>query len=322
MTITVLFLYILFWSCVVGLCIGSFLNVVIIRAFDRESIVEPASKCPKCNTPLKWYHNIPLFSYIFLKGKCAYCHEKISIQYPIVEFVTMVLYVATFLKFGYSWNTVALMCIVPMFVVISATDIKEQVIFDAHSYTLLGMALVYNALNIGQLYDGKIWILNASLVNALIGMVLGFIIMEVLARVGYVFAGKRAFGEGDSYIAAGLGALLGYQFLLPALLYGFILQVVLVIPLYLWKLFKNKDFSTMYSMIFFFVYSIIYKSLEMKGIFRNNWIFIPCAVILMGLGIWLCRRLLNAVKTPDKLTYLPFGPAMFAGALIVIYALH
>ena len=322
MTITVLWMYILFWSCVIGLCIGSFLNVVIMRAFDKESIVAPASKCPKCNTFLKWYQNIPLFSYIFLKGRCAYCHEKISIQYPIVEFVTMVLYILTFVKFGYSWNTVALMLIVPMFIVISATDIKEQVIFDAHSYTFIGMALLYNAFNIGNLYDGKIWILNASLVNALIGLVLGVIIMEVLARVGYVFAGKRAFGEGDSYIAAGLGALLGYQLLIPALVYGFVIQVVMVIPLYLWKLFKNKDFSTMFSLIFFFAYSIIFKYLETSGIFRNNYIFIPCALLLMGLGIWLCRGLLSAVKTPEKLTYLPFGPAMFAGAILVIYFLH
>lgn len=317
-----LYIYTIFWTCVIGLCIGSFLNVIIIRSFDRESIVSPASKCPKCNTPLKWYHNIPLFSYIFLRGKCAFCHEKISIQYPIVEFTTMLFYLITFLKFGYTWNTLALMIIIPFFIVISVTDIKEQVIFDAHSYTLIGLALLYNCFNIGNLYDGKIWILNSSLINALIGLFLGALIMEVLARIGYIFAGKRAFGEGDTYIAAGLGALLGYKFLIPALIYGFILQVVLVIPLYLWKLFKNKDFSTMFSLISFFIYSVIFKYLETNDVFRNNWIFIPCAIILITLGVWLCRRLLNAVKNPEKLTYLPFGPAMFAGALIVIYLLH
>ena len=317
-----LYIYTIFWTCVIGLCIGSFLNVIIIRSFDRESIISPASKCPKCNTPLKWYHNIPLFSYIFLRGKCAFCHEKISIQYPIVEFTTMLFYLITFLKFGYTWNTLALMIIIPFFIVISVTDIKEQVIFDAHSYTLIGLALLYNCFNIGNLYDGKIWILNISLINGLIGMFLGALIMEVLARIGYIFAGKRAFGEGDTYIAAGLGALLGYKFLIPALIYGFNLQVVLVIPLYLWKLFKNKDFSTMFSLISFFIYSVIFKYLETNDVFRNNWIFIPCAIILITLGVWLCRRLLNAVKNPEKLTYLPFGPAMFAGALIVIYLLH
>ena len=317
-----LYIYTIFWTCVIGLCIGSFLNVVIIRAFDRESIISPASKCPKCNTPLKWYHNIPLFSYIFLRGKCAFCHEKISIQYPIVEFTTMLFYLITFLKFGYSWNTLALMVIIPLFIIISVTDIKEQVIFDAHSYTFIGLALLYNCFNIGHLYEGKIWILNSSLVNGIVGLILGIIILELLARIGYIFVGKRAFGEGDTYIAAGLGALLGWKLLIPALVYGFILQVVLVIPLYLWKLFKNKDFSTMLSLILFFLYSILFKYLEMNDIFRNNWIFLPCAIILMTLGIWLCRRLLNAVKNPENLTYLPYGPAMFAGALIVIYLIH
>ena len=66
---------------ITGVCIGSFLNVVILRALSEESIVFPPSKCPKCQTPLKWWHNIPVLSFIFLKGKCAFCHEKISIQF-------------------------------------------------------------------------------------------------------------------------------------------------------------------------------------------------------------------------------------------------
>jgi leader peptidase (prepilin peptidase)/N-methyltransferase len=74
----------LFFYGLIGLLIGSFLNVVIIRVPKEENIAFPSSHCIKCNHPLKWYHNIPVFSWIFLKGKCAFCGEKISIQYPIV----------------------------------------------------------------------------------------------------------------------------------------------------------------------------------------------------------------------------------------------
>ena len=84
---------------VIGLCVGSFMNVVILRTVSEESIVFPGSKCPKCQTPLKWYHNIPVFSYLFLRGKCGFCQEKISIQYPIVELLTGILFIALFLRF-------------------------------------------------------------------------------------------------------------------------------------------------------------------------------------------------------------------------------
>src|SRR5574344_1755867 len=119
-----LFLYIIIFVFIIGLCIGSFLNVVILRALSGESIVFPASHCAKCNHPLKWWHNIPVLSYIFLKGKCAFCKEKISIQYPIVELITGFGFVALFWKFGLSLNTLAWFIMFSLFVVISATDIK------------------------------------------------------------------------------------------------------------------------------------------------------------------------------------------------------
>ena len=83
-----------------GAIIGSFLNVVILRAFSGESIVLPPSKCPKCHNKLKWWHNIPILSYLLLRGKCWFCKEKISIQYPIIEFITGLIFVAIFFKYG------------------------------------------------------------------------------------------------------------------------------------------------------------------------------------------------------------------------------
>ena len=90
-------IFLLFIFCI-GTVIGSFLNVVILRAFSGESIILPPSKCPKCKNKLKWWHNIPILSYILLRGKCYFCKEKISIQYQIVEFITGVIFVLVFLK--------------------------------------------------------------------------------------------------------------------------------------------------------------------------------------------------------------------------------
>ena len=93
------------FALVIGLCIGSFLNVVILRSLSEESIVFPASKCPKCQHKLHWWHNIPVLSYIILRGKCGFCKEKISIQYPLIELLTGIIFVVTFIKFGLSYHT-------------------------------------------------------------------------------------------------------------------------------------------------------------------------------------------------------------------------
>mgnify|MGYP002627555547 CR=1 FL=1 len=99
-----------FFILITGACIGSFLNVVALRALSKESIVFPSSKCPVCNTPIKWYDNIPIFSYfVLLRGRCRNCKEKISIQYPIVEFICAVLFLLIFMKYEFSWQTLFLM---------------------------------------------------------------------------------------------------------------------------------------------------------------------------------------------------------------------
>ena len=91
---------ILLFTFILGTVIGSFLNVVALRGLTGESIVFPSSKCPKCGNKIKPWHNIPILSYFLLGGKCAYCKEKISIQYPIVEFLTGLLLVGCLLKYS------------------------------------------------------------------------------------------------------------------------------------------------------------------------------------------------------------------------------
>ena len=321
------FLIIMSFVFVTGVCIGSFLNVVVLRALSEESIAFPASKCPLCQTPLKWYHNIPVFSYLFLKGKCAFCEEKISIQYPIIELITGFLFVAVVLKFGPNINTLFMLTFTSLFVVLAATDIKEKVVFDFHTYTLAILGLIYNLFNLGHFYEGtKLLTLgtfhlavNNSFIASIVGLLLGVITMEAFARFGYLVAGTRAFGEGDSYIAAALGAIFGWKYLIVALVYSFIIQIVLTIPVFMKKLYNNKDYKTIISLVAFFLFTLCFKLFERLNLLDNMAVFGVLVLILCGLGFYVCRRILGGLKDPQNMTYLPFGPAMVVGGFFVMF---
>lgn len=331
-----------------GLCVGSFLNVVILRAFSNESIVLPNSKCPQCQTPLKWYHNIPILSFLILKGKCAFCEEKISLQYPIVELITGLLFTAFAIKgisaipygmpvFGLSTvlNGIFILAFVSVFIVLAATDIKEKVIFDFHAYVLVILGLIYNLFNFGHLYLGDKVIalgkfsigINNSLIASILGIIAGIIIMEAFARFGYLVAGTRAFGEGDTYIAAGLGAIFGWKYLLIVLLYAFIIQIVLTIPVFISKLYKNKDYKTLASFFVFFLLTFAIKFLNyIESFLRvttmriNSFIiFTVLTILLCAVGFYACKRILGGLKNKENMTYLPFGPAMVASGLILLF---
>lgn len=335
----VFLIMILLFIFLVGLCIGSFLNVIIARAFSNESIVFPNSKCPLCQNPLKWYQNIPILSYLFLKGKCAFCNEKISLQYPIVELITGLLFVAVFIKFGFGFdeflrfnifaglNTLFILIFVSLFIVLAATDIKEKVIFDFHAYTLVIFGLIYNFFNFGHLYMGDKLItlgefsfgINNSFIAALLGVILGIIIMEAFARFGYLVAGTRAFGEGDSYIAAGLGAIFGWKYLITVLVYAFIIQIILTIPVFVKKLYLEKDYKTLFSFLAFFLIVFLMKFFEHANIFSNIIIFTIFTLLLCGVGLYACKRIIGGLKNKQNITYLPFGPAMVLGGLIIFF---
>lgn len=338
---TIFLISVMLFIFLIGLCIGSFLNVVISRAFTNESIIFPNSKCPLCQKPLKWYQNIPILSYLFLKGKCAFCEEKISLQYPIIELITGLLFVAVFIKFGiklnfiyglsvYSMlNLLFMLAFVSLFIVLAATDIKEKVIFDFHAYALVIFGLIYNIFNFGHFYTGSKLIMlgkislviNNSLIAAVLGILLGIVIMETFARFGYLVASTRAFGEGDTYIAAGLGAIFGWKYLLLALAYAFIIQIIFTIPIFIKKLYASKDYKTLLSFFVFFLIILTIKLLEYFNKFNNIEAFIFLTVILCGSGFYACNRVIRGLKDKQNMTYLPFGPAMVLGGLIIIFSI-
>jgi len=132
-------LYIFF----LGSCIGSFLNVCIYRLPESKSIVRPGSACPKCGTPIKFYDNIPILSYLWLRGKCRRCGSLISIRYPLVELLSGLFALSMFLKFGPSPEAVAYYLLICALLVITFIDIDHQIIPDV--ITLPGIPICFAA---------------------------------------------------------------------------------------------------------------------------------------------------------------------------------
>ena len=317
-------LVILAFVFVIGLCIGSFLNVVILRALSNESIVFPASKCPKCQTPLKWWHNIPVLSYVCLKGKCAFCKEPISIQYPLIELFTAVIFTLVFIKFGISVNTLFFWIVSAVMIVIAGTDIKEKVVFDIHNYILIGLGLIFSVyLLIMLMHTGAslTWI-NNPVTSSLLAILTGAAIMEILARSGYLIAGTRAFGEGDTFIAAGLGAIFGFHFLILILILSVVVQVILFLPLFIKGLICNKDWKTLGTFLLFVVYAGGFYALQYFNLINSQIVYLIGALILAVLGVISCIFIFKGLREkPENRTYLPFGPAMVIAGFIAMLLL-
>lgn len=301
----ILTLYIAFWIFITGLCIGSFLNVVILRGLSKESIVFPPSKCPKCQHALKWWHNIPLLSYILLRGKCYFCHEKISPQYFVVELLTGLLFTGIYFKFGLSINMILMLIIFSLFIVMTVTDLKEKVIFDIHSLLLVIFGLIFS-------------LANHNLQNSIIGILEGVLIMELFASLGYVFVKSRAFGVGDTFIAGGLGAIFGWYPLLFVLLLSLIVQALITLPLYIKKLYKGKDYRTIISLALFLIIITGYKLISMvKDI--NVMLLYALTILVVISGLYCVRQVTHNIKSATDAIILPFGPAMFISAGIFLF---
>lgn len=175
-----------------GLCIGSFLNVIIYRIGKSKETIIGRSCCPKCKSQLKWYHNIPLFSWLFLKGKCGFCKNPISIQYPLIEISTMILAMLTYHLNGLSIYSFFTFATFTTLLAISAIDFKYKMIPDSLSLLALLFACLHSDMYIESIKYAFIMI--------------GF--FATLRISGQYFFNKEIMGEGDLLIAGIIGAML------------------------------------------------------------------------------------------------------------------
>ena len=287
--------YILFWVCIFGLCFGSFYNVVILRSLSGESIVFPPSKCPKCNHKLYPWHNIPVISYIFLRGKCHFCKEKISIQYPVIELLTMVLFGFSYLKFGMSYTTLFVIFWLSCLLIMTMTDIKEKIVDCNIAIAMAVSGIIYAGLAGG-------W---HGMLHSVLGLLAGAFIMEVIARAGFVIVKTRAMGEADTYVAGALGAIFGIFAIVKVLLFSLIASMLFVIPVFLYNKYKADDKPVcIFSILFTLAVLVYYK------LFQNYWIFSALAII----SVILVYFILKGINKSENRNYLPYVPALAAAA--------
>jgi leader peptidase (prepilin peptidase)/N-methyltransferase len=195
------------FSFVLGAVVGSFLNVIILRLPEEKSIVFPASHCPKCQHAIRVYDNIPLISYLFLKGRCRDCGGSISGRYPLVEGLTAILSLLIYWKFGPSLQYLCVFLFTCSLVVITFIDLDHQIIPDVIS--LPGIPVFFLA---------AIFVMNLRFLDAFLGFLIGGGVLYSVAFVYELITKREGMGGGDIKLLAMIGAFLGWQSLLFVLL--------------------------------------------------------------------------------------------------------
>lgn len=201
-------LYFDFIVFMLGAAFGSFFNVCIYRMPREESIVNPPSHCPKCNKPIRWHDNIPLLSFLVLRGKCRDCGTLISPRYLFIELLTASLFLAVWLKYEFQWVAPIYWILVGGLIVSTFIDFEHYIIPNEITYggVLVGIALslLYPPLHA---VEG----IGSSFLQSLIGALAGGVTLLLIAMVGEKIFKKEAMGMGDVKFIAGIGAFLGWQ---------------------------------------------------------------------------------------------------------------
>lgn len=205
---------------VLGLMVGSFLNVCVHRIPRKMSIVRPGSHCPNCNHNIKAWENIPVLSYLILRGRCSACHERISIRYLIVEAVTALTFVIFFVQFGWSVDFVIFTVFACLVLAVTFIDIERQVI--PNGLLLFGLIPAVVLLIRSGLVHTPSYLLGAA------GLGLGFYLLRVLGKLLFR---KESMGMGDIKYAALVGFLLGWEKGLVAVSVAFLSAAVLFVLL-------------------------------------------------------------------------------------------
>ncbi len=210
--------FLIAFAALFGAVVGSFLNVCILRwgAEPKQSVVRPSSRCPRCGRGIAWQENIPVVSWLLLRGRCRGCGLPISIQYPLVELGTAIIWAWFAWRLGLSWAALGSAALATLLLGIALTDAREYII--PHEFTYGGMALGV----LFSLPDGP-----AALVASLQGMIFGAGILYLVGSIGGFLAGRDAMGGGDVAMMAMIGAFLGWESVCVTIFLGSCIGVLL-----------------------------------------------------------------------------------------------
>ncbi|HDR05487.1 MAG TPA: prepilin peptidase [Candidatus Marinimicrobia bacterium] len=210
------------WSFIlfflIGAVFGSFANVLIYRLPRKLNFVSERSACPHCGKLIAFYDNIPLLSYLFLKGRCRQCQEPISLKYPLVEFGAGLLFVLAFLRFGFSAELFFVIIFGFFLLVLTVIDLEEMIVLDG-----LLIILAISGLTRLFFHHQLLWW------DAGLGLIIGLAFFALVAFFGKVIFKRDAMGGGDIKLAAVLGLWLGWKLMLLNLALTFILAGVLML---------------------------------------------------------------------------------------------
>jgi leader peptidase (prepilin peptidase)/N-methyltransferase len=214
-----------------AIAFGSFINVLIYRLPRKISLVSPGSHCPKCNNPIKYYDNIPILSFILLRGKCRNCGARISFRYPLVELLSGVLVVLSFYHFGLTITGVEAAFLSLIFIPVFFIDLDFRIIPDFFTLPGIVIGLAMSFLP-GAFIGWK---------ESVIGLIVGGGVFFLVGLVGEFAFKKEAMGFGDVKFAAMLGAFLGWKILLLVLITGSFLGSVVGVAIIILSKSKNKS---------------------------------------------------------------------------------
>jgi leader peptidase (prepilin peptidase)/N-methyltransferase len=203
-----------------GSVIGSFLNVCIVRLPRQQSVARPRSQCPRCAAPIAWYDNVPIVSWLVLRGRCRHCREPISAQYPLVEAAVAILWAAAAWWYGITLTALVAAAFVTILLGIAVTDARHYLIPDEYTWGGLGLGLVL-ALRGGP----------SSLGTAALGAVAGFGLLYLIAWAGDRVFKEEAMGGGHIKMMAMVGSFVGWKGVLLTLFGGALLGTLVFVPL-------------------------------------------------------------------------------------------
>jgi leader peptidase (prepilin peptidase)/N-methyltransferase len=205
---------------VLGAMLGSFLNVCIHRWPREESVIRPRSRCPGCGQMIAWYDNIPVLSWVLLRGRCRQCRAPISAQYPLVELAMAGVWAFMVWRYGVTWQAASGAVFFSILLGIAMTDAREYIIPDEFSLGGLVVGLLFS------LSGG-----SSGLIGAVTGAVAGFLLLWTVGAIGRRMFKEEAMGGGDIKMMAMVGAFVGWQGVLLTVFLGALLGTVVFVPL-------------------------------------------------------------------------------------------